>query len=201
MTGDLPDGSVGRRAFLGGVLGSSLAAALAGCVDRSGVVGSSVVHAEPRRVRGTRPTVVAFDPEETSVHVTGFMRYGSSSCNRVGLDQVAYDAGERHLEVALTSVDDQVLPFPVGCTADMAATWYRATVRFADELPGRVTVVEDGSGEESTTRTVVRSEQRELCTTDHPGGSNASQHAHWTCPERYVAAEDSTGVTTPDDED
>jgi hypothetical protein len=201
MTGEPSSGSMGRRAFLGGVFGSSLVAVLAGCMDRSGVVESSVVHAEPRRVRGTRPTVVAFDPDDTAVHVRGFMRYGSSSCNRVGLENVAYDAGERHLEVVLASVDDQVLPLPMGCTADMAATWYRATVRFADGLPERVTVVEAGSGRESSTRTVVRSEQRALCTTDHPEGSTPARTAHWTCPERYVAAETSTGERTPDDDE
>lgn len=196
MTGDPP--AMERRSFLGGVLGLSVAAALAGCLNRSGVVGSSVEHVEPRRVRGTQPTVVAFDPDATAVHVRGFMRYGSSSCNRVGLGDVAYDAGRDHLEVVLESVDDQVLPLPRGCTADMAATWYHATVRFADELPERVTVVERGSGAESTTRTVVRSEQRALCTTDNPEGSTPARTAHWTCPERYVAAENSTGATTPD---
>jgi hypothetical protein len=190
---------MGRRRFLGSAVAGGISTALAGCLDRSGVVGSSVEHVEPRRVRGTRPTVVAFDDDGLAVRVTGFMYYGSSSCNRVGLDRVAYDAGERHLDVALTSVDDQVLPIPMGCTADLAATWYRATVRFADELPKRVTVVEDGSGEESTTRTVVRSEQRALCNGDHPEGSAAARRAHWTCPERYVAAENSTGATTPEE--
>jgi hypothetical protein len=185
-------------ARLGG-LAAGASAATAGCLDRSGVTGATVEHVEPRRVRGSRSTVVAFDEADGEVRVTGFMFYGSSSCNRVGITESAYDQDAGHLRVVLDSVDDGGLSLPsLGCTADMAATWYRATVSVADTLPETVTVVEANGGDESTTRTVDRSEQRALCRSDHPDGSNASRRAHWTCPERYVAAEDSTGVRTPD---
>lgn len=191
-----------RRSVLAGVgggLAATISAATSGCLGvRSGVVGTSVEHVDPRRVRKRRDTIVAFDDGDREVRVLGFVYYGSSSCNRVGFDTVAYDAEAGHLRVALASTDEK--PVSLGCTGDVAATWYRATVRFADDLPGRVTVVESGGGEEATVRTVDRSEQRERCTTDHPEGSNASGLAHWTCPERYVAAERSTGATTPDDE-
>lgn len=190
-----------RRSFLagaGGALATALGSASAGCLDRSGVVGASVQHVEPRRLRRSRATIVGFDGDDGAVRVTGFMYYGSSSCNEVGIADVTYEQAAGHLRLALASVDDD--PIGMGCTADMAATWYRATVRFADALPDRVTVVESGSGEASTTRTVDRDEQRARCTADHPEGSEAARTAHWTCPERYVAAENSTGETTPADD-
>lgn len=190
-----------RRRLLAGIgaLAAAGSVATAGCLDQSGITGAHVEHVEPRRIRGTRSTVVAFDDEAGEVRITGFMFYGSSSCNRIGLTGTAYDADASHLRVVVDSVDQGGLKLPsMGCTADMAATWYRATVAFADALPESVTVVEAQGGAESTTHTVDRSDQRARCTSDHPEGSNASRTAHWTCPERYIAADNSTGLTTPD---
>lgn len=172
-----------RRAFLGVLAGSG--ASIAGCISRgSGVSGTSVEHVEPRRNRKRRPTIVEFDDDAGAVHVLGYMAYGSSSCDRVGIDSTTYDREADALEIVLTSKSKQ--SFSMACTADMAATWYRATIRFADGLPQQVTVVED-RGDDPETRTVDRSEQRELCTSDHPPNSTAAKTAHWTCPERYVA--------------
>lgn len=128
---------------------------LAGCMDRSGVVGSSIEHLDEGPDREPRTTTVAFDEDATAVRATGFMFYGSSSCNSLGLTEAGYDEEADHLRVVVDSVDDQLLP--LGCTADMAATWYRASVRFARELPSSVTVVEEHGDSENWT--VNRSEQ------------------------------------------
>lgn len=173
-----------RRTFLGAVV----AAGVAGCVGGgTGVTGTNVEHVTPRRDRERRPTIVAFDDDDGAVHVLGFMRYGSSSCNEVGIGSTSYDADAGSLRVVLTSKSTN--PLPMACTADMAATWYRATVRFAGELPDEVTVVE-GDGDDAETRTVDRREQRSLCTSEHPPDSPEAKTAHWTCPERYVAVSD-----------
>lgn len=172
-----------RRSFVGLLAGAVTGAA--GCLaDGSGVSGTSVEHVDPRRNRERRPTIVEFDDTAGAVRILGHMRYGSSSCNRVGIDSTEYDADAATLRVVLTSKSESSIS--MGCTADMAATWYRATVRLADALPQRVTVVER-RGDNSEERTVDRSEQRELCTTEHPPDSEAAKKAHWTCPERYVA--------------
>jgi len=176
-----------RRSFVGAVAG--LGAGLAGCLGGgAGITKTSVEHVEPRRNRERRPTIVEFDGDAGAIHVLGFMRYGSSSCNRVGIDSTAYDREANTLRVVLASKSKN--PLPTGCTADMAATWYRATVGFAEELPQQVTVVEQ-RGDETEKRTVDRSEQRTLCTSEHPPDSAAATKAHWTCPERYVAVSDS----------
>ncbi|WP_226013294.1 hypothetical protein [Halomicrobium salinisoli] len=173
-----------RRRFLGTLAGAG--AGMAGCVSLgSGVSGTSIEHVEPRRDRERRPPIVEFDDDAGAVHVLGYMAYGSSSCDRVGIDSTTYDGDADALEIVLASKSRR--SFSTACTADMAATWYRATVRFADELPQQVTVVE-GDGDDPQTRTVDRSEQRELCTSEHPPDSTAAETAHWTCPERYVAA-------------
>lgn len=178
--------SVNRRSFLGALVAA--AAGTAGCVGGgTGVTGTSVEHVTPRRNRERRPTIVAFDETAGAVHVLGYMAYGSSSCNKVGIDSTSYDADAGSLRVVLASKSKN--PLPVGCTADMAATWYRATVGFAGELPERVTVVE-GDDDAAERRTVDRSEQRELCTSEHPPDSAAAKTAHWTCPERYIAVEE-----------
>lgn len=174
-----------RRSFIG-VLAGGLTAT-AGCLGGSGVTGSSAEHIEPRRNREQRPTIVAFDEAESAVYITGHMAYGSSSCNKVGIASTAYDAKANSLRVVMESQSENSLPFlPFACTADMAATWYRATVQFAGELPQKVTVVERRGSSEDV-RVVNRREQRQLCTTDHPPDSTEAKEAHWTCPEQYVA--------------
>lgn len=172
-----------RRSFVGALAG--LGAGLAGCLGGgAGIAGTSVEHVTPRRNRERRPTIVEFDGAAGEVRILGYMTYGSSSCNRVGIDATEYDADADSLRVVVTSKDTN--PLPMACTADMAATWYRATIRFGGELPERVTVVER-QGDPPETRTVDRSEQRALCTSEHPPDSAAAETAHWTCPERYVA--------------
>lgn len=175
-----------RRAYLGAVAGAT--AGLAGCLGTgSGVTGTSVEHVEPHRSRKRRPTIVAFDEGAGVVEVLGFMAYGSSSCNRVGIESARYDADADSLRVVLTSKSKE--PVSMGCTADLASTWYRATVRLGEDLPETVTVVER-YGDSAERRTVDRSEQRALCTAEHPSNSTAAKKAHWTCPERYVAVSD-----------
>lgn len=183
-----------RRAFLR-LLGVGGLSGAAGCLDAvglgSGIVETSVEHVDPARRRERKPIIVAFDEETTTVRILGWMYYGSSSCNRVGLESVDYDANEDHLQVVITSNSTQAIPFlPLGCTADMAATWYEARVRFAEALPQTVTVKEQGNGENAQ-RTVRRQAQRELCTTAHPTGSDAAKKAHWTCPDKYLTPEGS----------
>lgn len=180
--------NMNRRSFVGVLAG--VGTGLAGCLGGgAGVAGTNVEHVDPRRERERRPTIVEFDDAAGAVHILGYMTYGSSSCNRVGIDATEYDAEADSLRVVMTSKSKN--PLPLACTADMAATWYRATVQFGGELPQRVTVVE-GSGDDAETRTVDRSEQRELCTSEHPPDSSEAKTAHWTCPERYVAVSAST---------
>lgn len=177
-----------RRTCLG-ALASTVVTLSAGCFSTgSDVTGTRVDHVEPRRNREQRPTIVAFDEETATVSILGFMAYGSSSCNRVGIDTTTYDADAETLRVVMTSKSKNVLP--TGCTADMASTWYRATIQLAAELPEEVTVVER-RGETTERRTVDRSEQRKLCTSEHPPDSAAAEKTHWTCPERYLAVSNS----------
>jgi hypothetical protein len=117
-----------RRSFLGAVAG--LGAGLAGCLGGgAGITKTSVEHVDPRRTREKRPTIVEFDDDAEAVHILGFMQYGSSSCNRVGIDSTTYDREANALRVVLTSKSKN--PLPTASTADMAATWYRARIRFA----------------------------------------------------------------------
>lgn len=179
-----------RRTFLSRslLLGASTAGltATAGCLSGvgSGIVSQSVEHVEPKRIREKRRTIVAFDDDAREIQILGFMFYGSSSCNRVGIESTAYDAEADTLTVTLTSKDRN--PLQIACTADMAATWYRVTVRFDASLPETVAVVES-RGDDHETRTVNRAEQEALCTADHPPDSKPAAKAHWTCPEHYVA--------------
>ena len=100
-----------RRTYLAAFAG--IAAGTAGCLSSgSGVSGTSVEHVEPRRNREQRPTIVSFDEAAGTVSVLGFMAYGSSSCNRVGIDSTTYDEdysdyelSQRLPEVAHSIVD------------------------------------------------------------------------------------------------
>lgn len=180
-----------RRSFVSALAGAlaGSGAGLAGCLGRGpDVAGTNVEHVDPRRNRERRPTIVEFDEAAGEVRILGYMTYGSSSCNRVGIASTEYDADADSLRVVMTPKDKK--PVSMACTADMAATWYRATIRFAGELPARVTVVER-QGKSPETRTVDRSEQRKLCTTEHLPDSAEAKTAHWTCPERYVAVSES----------
>lgn len=172
-----------RRTFIGGLAGGI--GGLAGCLGGgTRITDKNVEHVEPRRSREQRPTIVEFDEANGAVTILGNMAYGSSSCNRVGIASTNYQAESNSLRVVMTSKKRNPLEF--ACTADMAFTWYRATVRFAGGLPQKVTVVE-GGGDDAETRTVDRSEQETLCTADHPSDSSEGKQAHWTCPERYLA--------------
>jgi hypothetical protein len=175
-----------RRSFVGALAG--LATGLTGCLGGGGITETNVEHVDPRRNREKRPTIVEFDEADDAVTVLGYMYYGSSSCDRVGIDSTTYDREADALRIVMTSKSKN--PVQLGCTADMAATWYRATFRFGVSLPQRVTVVER-RGDDTETRTVDRSEQRALCTSEHPPDSAAAKKAHWTCPERYVAVAES----------
>ena len=184
-----------RRRDLLGTVGAAGVTALAGCTfGQSGLVDTRLdPEFEPRRRRRTRPIVVAWDDDAREVVVQGFMYYGSSSCNRIGVTESRYDAGTDTLHATFDSVEKGGFP-NLGCTADMAASHYRARFRFADALPETVVVREQGAGEGTAERTVVRSEQERLCTTDHPEGSDAAERAHWTCPEKYLRAAVSEGT-------
>ncbi|WP_255198092.1 twin-arginine translocation signal domain-containing protein [Halorarius litoreus] len=177
-----------RRRDLLRAAGAVGATALAGCTfGQSGLVDTRIdLDFEPRRQRRPRPIVVSWDDDAGAVFVQGFMYYGSSSCNRIGVTEVRYDAEADTLYTTLNSVEKGWFP-NLGCTADMAASHYQVRFRFADSLPETVVVREDGSGANDE-RTVVRSEQERLCTTDHPEGSEAAAKAHWTCPEKYLRA-------------
>ena len=176
-----------RRMFLGVLAG--VGAGIAGCLDgAAGISGTNVEHVDPRRNRERRPTIVEFDDTAGAVHILGYMAYGSSSCDRVGIHSTTYNMEADTLRIVLTSKSKNA--FSMACTADMAATWYRATVQFTSELPQRVTVIER-RGDDSEKWTVDRSEQRKLCTSEHPPNSAEAKRAHWTCPERYVAVSDS----------
>lgn len=184
-----------RRRDLLRAAGAAGVASLAGCslLDRSGLVDTRLdPDFEPRRRRQPRPTIVAWDDEAREVRVQGFMYYGSSSCNRIGVTEARYDADADTLSATVASVEKGWFP-NLGCTADMSGSHYRARFRFADSLPETVVVREDGEAGDASERTVVRSEQERLCTTDHPEGSDAAERAHWTCPEEYVRAEVSKG--------
>lgn len=183
-----------RRDFLQAA-GAAGAAAIAGCTaGRTGLVDTRFEpEFEPRRRRRTRPVVVAWDDAAGEVRVQGFMYYGSSSCDRIGLTESRYDADADTLYATVSPVEDRGwFPFG-GCTADMAASHYRARFAFADSLPQTVVVREHGRVAGVAERTVVRSEQERLCTGDRPGGSEQAALAHWTCPEAYVRADVSSG--------
>lgn len=179
-----------RRSFLRTLLASGGAALTGGCLDEvglgSGVVATKVQHVEPSRLREQKRSIVEFDESTQTVQILGWMPYGSSSCNYVGIESTDYDATEEHLRVTFTSKSDTGIPFlPTGCTADMAATWYEARIEFADSLPQTVTVIENRGGKISK-RTVNRQTQRELCTNSHPPDSAEAAAAHWTCPDNYI---------------
>lgn len=183
-----------RRRDLLRAAGAAGATALAGCtLGESGLVDTRIdPEFEPRRQRRERPIIVEWDDDAGTVFVQGFMYYGSSSCNRIGVTEARYDADEDTLYTTLDSVEKGWFP-NLGCTADMAASHYRVRFRFADGLPETVVVREAGPGSNDE-RNVVRSEQAQLCTTDHPEGSEAAERAHWTCPEKYLRAEVSEGA-------
>jgi hypothetical protein len=152
---------------------------------------------------------VAFDPEADEVRVTGFAYYGSSSCDTLGVRTVEFSREEATLrtvvEARTKSGPLDILPFdvplPVGCTADMAGTTYRLTARFARGLPEVVEVFEDArggldrndraGGEFGGNRRVVRDDQRRLCAGSGPEQDAQRRKRHWTCPERYLAVEES----------
>ncbi|WP_255151500.1 hypothetical protein [Halorarius halobius] len=185
-----------RRRDLLQAAGAAGATALAGCsaLDRSGLIDTSLdPEFDPRRERRTRPIVVSWDDDAGAVFVQGFMYYGSSSCNRIGVTEARYDADADTLHATFDSVEKGGFP-SLGCTADMAASHYRARFAFADELPERVVVRERGSASDADERTVVRSEQRRLCSADFDPDSERGRKAHWTCPEKYLRAGVSKGV-------
>lgn len=88
------------------------------------------------RERGDDPTV-SFDAPN-GVSVAGAFVYGSSSCDRIALDEVTLDADTLRVRVVSTGVRDE----PTTCTDDLAAGDYRATVTLDGGLPGRVAVTE-----------------------------------------------------------
>jgi hypothetical protein len=175
------------------------------------------------RERAGNPTVVAFDETVEEVRATGFAYYGSSSCDTLGVRTVAYDPEDDRLRATVEARSKNgplgVLPFdvplPVGCTADMAGTTYRLTARFEGGLPDVVEVIEDarggdgdagggGSGDHEGSayagdRTVVRADQSTLCSGPTPETRTRRAKRHWTCPERYLRADESIGDEGDDD--
>lgn len=207
-----------RRDLLAG-LGAIVGTGLAGCagyweedvasegpwVTESGpgpVERQSIRFHESRRNRRVRRVRVAWDGAASAVHVTGLMQYGSSTCSRPGIQTVRYDGDADRLFVRLAPTERDGVDT---CSMDLASDVYRATIAFAGSLPATVHVESAKTyqgrrlgGDPSTVeRTVRRAEQRELCTTDHPEGSDAAERAHWTCPEQYVRAAESHPERTP----
>jgi len=165
---------------------------VAGPIERQ-----SIRFYQPRRARAVRRLRVAWDEAASAVHITGRMSYGSSTCDRPGIAETRYDADADRLFVELTPTRREGVR---RCSADIAVDTYRATVVFEETLPASVHVV-SGSHEHADAtpaeRTVDRAEQRDLCTSDHPEGSDAAEKAHWTCPEKFVRAEQSRPERTP----
>jgi hypothetical protein len=206
-----------RRELLAG-LGATATAGLAGCrgyweddeastspwveTDVSGPIARHSIRLhEPRRNRRVRRVRVAWDEAANAVHVTGVMRYGSANCDRPGIVETRYEADSDRLFVGLAPKERDGVD---RCSMNQASETYRATIAFEDSLPATVCVesaktLEGRRLSEPTTveRTVDRAEQRELCTSDHPEGSEAAETAHWTCPEGYVRAADSHPERTP----
>lgn len=181
-----------RRALLAS---AGAVVAGAGCLGHPGwgggtrVVGQEYERYAPRRDRQGNPTIVAFDGEDRTVHVTGFVYYGSSSCDEPKLERATYDEEDDRLTVVVGHGSKGPLPSFGACTADMAGTHYRASVRFAGGFPGTVEVTERSADErESDHRVVERAAQAERCTDARPFGRDDPRDAHWTCPEEYVAA-------------
>lgn len=84
--------------------------------------------------------------------VSGHVYYGSSSCDEPRLDRVTDDPDADRLRIEVGYGSDW--PPSLGCTADVAGTFYRLSVRFDGTLPATVTVLEDESGFEDQRRTV-----------------------------------------------
>jgi hypothetical protein len=179
-----------RRSFLTGLAGGATLSA--GClsrgVDRPHLLSSRLDRVEPRRDRKSRPVVVAWDDAAGVVAVSGFVWYGSSSCDRPSVADATYDPDRDALRVVVEpGKKRQFLPV-FGCTGDMAGADYRITARFAGGLPAAVTVVERNAADRTERRTVGRAAQERLCTSSHAPGSEAAARAHWTCPEKYLRA-------------
>lgn len=87
--------------------------------------------------------VVSF--EDDRVVVEGALQYGSSSCNRIFLDDLSYADGELSVRVAAGQKPDA----GPECTDDISAGDYRVTATMDDDLPARVAVTEvDWQGNE-----------------------------------------------------
>ena len=95
------------------------------------------------------PSVTFDDPN--GVTVAGALWYGSSSCDRIALADVALDAGTLRVRVVATSVRDE----PAVCTDDLAAADYRATVTLDGGLPERVAVTEVPARGDARTHTAT----------------------------------------------
>jgi hypothetical protein len=180
-----------RRSFLAGLAGGTAltAGCLSGTVDRPHLLSTRLDRVEPRRDRKSRPVVVAWDDDAGLVAVSGFVWYGSSSCDRPSVGDATYDPDRDALRVVVEPARKRLPGF--GCTGDMAGADYRVTARFAGGLPATVSVVERNAAADTARRTVDRTAQERLCTSSHPSGSDAEARAHWTCPERYLRAEES----------
>lgn len=189
-----------RRSVLRGIGTVAGITGLTGCVDlltdspREGIASIEFEpSADPVRGREEARTIVRFDEEAKTVEVEGYLYFGGG-CERLGLMDVTFERAVSRLSVTVGSVEEEPEfdPFTSdSCTTAMGARWYRVTVTFSDRLAETVHVVEKGLADESGTRTVNRTAQRELCTSDHPEGSAKAKTAHWTCPNEYIAANES----------
>jgi hypothetical protein len=93
---------------------------------------------------------VRFD-SPNSVTVAGALRYGSSSCDRIALDDVTLDDGTLRVRVVSEGARDR----PKTCTDDLAAADYRVTVTLDGGLPELVAVTEVPSQAEARTHTAT----------------------------------------------
>jgi hypothetical protein len=182
-----------RRSFLAGLAGGAVltTGCLSAAVDRPHLLSTRLDRVEPRRDRKSRPVVVEWDDDAGLVAVSGFVWYGSSSCDRPSVAGATYDQDRDSLRVVVEPARKRQLLPVFGCTGDMAGADYRVTARFAGGLPATVSVVERNAAADTERRTVDRAAQERLCASSHPPGSDAAAKAHWTCPERYLRAEES----------
>ncbi|SHH46508.1 hypothetical protein [Halobaculum gomorrense] len=97
--------------------------------------------------------VVERHPDERRIVVYGFMYVGSGSCDRAVLDSahVANDTLVVRVGVESRGAFGFGVAPTLGCTADMSADRYRATVRFRSSLPADVTVIEDAAYDPEST--------------------------------------------------
>ncbi|MDX1745701.1 MAG: hypothetical protein R3324_07170 [Halobacteriales archaeon] len=104
---------------------------------------------------------VEWPPDDDQIVITGFIWYGSSSCNGPEFGGVTYDRDADELTVVTTF--GQRTPQPTTnlqgereCTADLVGSMYTVRVTFDGGLPKHVTVKQFHNGHDSTVTNATR---------------------------------------------